>query len=115
MRSHPLPNALHRHLFARNEIALDESTAGRGKGIAVMRVVVDAQRCAVFEDDGPRLPKSKTMRWNAKRSGSVRCYIAFLPRLSGAKIAELRATETPSQSVRYSIHLLPGTPSSRVA
>src|SRR6266516_5105785 len=54
MRSHPLPNALHRHLFARNEIARDESTAGRGKGIAVMRVVVDAQRCAVFEDDAPR-------------------------------------------------------------
>src|SRR5438093_1403693 len=54
MRSHPLPNALHRHLFARNEIARDESTAGRGKGIAVMRVVVDAQRRAVFEDDAPR-------------------------------------------------------------
>src|SRR6266567_6272829 len=54
MRSHPLPNALHRHLFARNEIARDESTAGRGKGVAVMRVVVDAQRRAVFEDDAPR-------------------------------------------------------------
>jgi hypothetical protein len=45
----------------------------------------------------------------------VRCYIAFLSRLSGAKIAELRATETPSQSVRYSIHLLPGTPFERPA
>src|SRR2546430_8325407 len=54
MRSHPLPNALHRHFFARNEIALDESTAGRGKGIAVVRVVVDAQRRAVLEDDAPR-------------------------------------------------------------
>src|SRR6266481_998456 len=54
MRSHPLPNALHRHFFARNEIALDEGTADGSKGIAVMRVVVDAQRRAVFEDDAAR-------------------------------------------------------------
>jgi hypothetical protein len=45
---------LHRHFFARNEIALDEGTADRGKWIAVMRVVIDAQRRAVFEDDSPR-------------------------------------------------------------
>src|SRR5262245_1620340 len=54
MGSHPLPNALDRRFFARNEIALDEGTADRSKGIAVMRVVVDAQRRAVFEDDAPR-------------------------------------------------------------
>jgi hypothetical protein len=54
MRSHPLPNALHRHFFARNEIALDEGATDRSKGVAVMRVVVDAQRRAVFEDDAPR-------------------------------------------------------------
>src|SRR5947209_6709105 len=54
MRSHPLPNALYRHFFARNEIALAEGAASRSKGVAVMRVVVDAQRRAVFEDDAPR-------------------------------------------------------------
>jgi hypothetical protein len=43
----------------------------------------------------------------------VRCYIAFLSRLSGAKIAELRATETPSQSVRYSIQLIVRDPFER--
>src|SRR5919198_1948636 len=54
MRSHPLPHPLQRRLFARNEIALDEEAANRGKGIAVMRVVVDAQWRAVFEDDAAR-------------------------------------------------------------
>src|SRR3989442_6107346 len=54
MRSHPLPNALHRHFFARNEIALDEGTTDRTKGIAVVRVVVDSQRRAVLEEDAPR-------------------------------------------------------------
>src|SRR6516225_3203355 len=54
MRSHPLPNPLHRHFFARNEIALEEGTADRSKGIAVMRVVVDAQRRAILEDHPPR-------------------------------------------------------------
>src|SRR5262245_64463734 len=54
MRSHPLPNALHRHFFARNEIALDERTADRTKGMAVVRFVVDSQRCAILQDDAPR-------------------------------------------------------------
>src|SRR5262249_17995734 len=67
-------------------------------------------QCRVVGDDHARLQHALT-RWNDKR-GVVRCYIAFLSRLSGAKDAELRAAETPCQSVRYSIDLLPGTPSS---
>src|SRR5262245_33962238 len=68
MGSHPLPNALDRRFFARNEIALDEGTADRGKGMAVMRVVVDAQRRAVFEDDAPRAfnLKGEQIEWILK-------------------------------------------------
>src|SRR5262245_11059127 len=50
MRLHPFANALHRHLLARNTIALNEHAADRGIGITVVRIVVDAQRGAVLED-----------------------------------------------------------------
>src|SRR5262245_39282832 len=50
MRRHPFANALHRHLLARNKIALNEHAADRGIGITVVRIVVDAQRGAVLED-----------------------------------------------------------------
>src|SRR5579871_1217196 len=54
MGLHPLPDALHRHLFARNDIALDQHTAHRHVGIAVVSVVVDAQHGTVFEPDPRR-------------------------------------------------------------
>ena len=50
MHRHPFANALHRHLLARNTIALNEHAADRGIGVTVVRIVVDAQRRAVLED-----------------------------------------------------------------
>src|SRR6516164_9793826 len=50
MGGHPFANALHRYVLARNEIALDEGTTERGKRVAVVRVIVDAQRRAVLQD-----------------------------------------------------------------
>src|SRR5215813_1577266 len=50
MRRYPFANALHRHLLAWNEIALNEHAADRGIGVTVVRIVVDAQRGAVLED-----------------------------------------------------------------
>src|SRR5262245_3653588 len=50
MRCHPFANALHRHFLAWNKMALNEHTADRSIGIAVVRIVVDAQRRAVLED-----------------------------------------------------------------
>ncbi len=41
---HPLADALHRHIFARHDAALDQDAADRRVGIAVMGVVVQAQR-----------------------------------------------------------------------
>src|SRR5207249_10286629 len=68
VRCHPLSNALHRHFFARNEIALDEGTADRTKRVAVVRVVVDAQRRAILEDDAPRAfnLKGEQIEWILK-------------------------------------------------
>jgi hypothetical protein len=37
MRRHPFANALHRHLLARNKIALHERAADRGMGVTVVR------------------------------------------------------------------------------
>jgi hypothetical protein len=37
MRRHPFANALHRHLLARNKIALHEHAADRGIGVTVVR------------------------------------------------------------------------------
>src|SRR5262249_32871144 len=54
MRRYPFANALHRYLLARNEIALNEHAADRGKGVTVVRIVIDAQRRAVLEDYTPR-------------------------------------------------------------
>src|SRR5262245_57889183 len=54
MRGHPVAKALRRHLLARNEIAFDEHSFNRAIGIAVVRIVADAQRRAVLEDDAPR-------------------------------------------------------------
>jgi hypothetical protein len=54
MRRHPLSNALHRHLLARNEFALDQHAADCTVRIAVVRIVVDAQWRAVFEDHASR-------------------------------------------------------------
>src|SRR5262249_41185667 len=54
MRGYPLANALRRHLLARDEIAFDEHSFNRAVGIGVVRIVADAQRRAVLEDDAPR-------------------------------------------------------------
>src|SRR6516165_729048 len=50
MGGHPFANALHRYVLARNEIALNKGTTERGKRVAVVRVIVDAQRRAVLQD-----------------------------------------------------------------
>src|ERR1700730_3821945 len=65
MRRHPAANALHRHLFPRNQVALDEDASNRGKGITVMRVVADAQRRAVLEDHATRAldPDRERVEW----------------------------------------------------
>ena len=46
---HPLPDLLHRHLILRDDVALDQDAADRRVGIAVMRVVIDADGGAVLE------------------------------------------------------------------
>src|SRR5262249_30676497 len=51
---HPVADALHRHFFARDEIALDEHAPDGGIGVAVVGIVIDAQRRAVFEDHAGR-------------------------------------------------------------
>jgi hypothetical protein len=51
---HPVPDPLHRHFLARNEIALDQHAPDRRVGKAVVRVVVDPQRGAVLEDHARR-------------------------------------------------------------
>src|SRR5262245_62435922 len=50
MHRHPFANALHRHLLARNTIALNEYAADRRIGITIVRIIVDAQGRAVLED-----------------------------------------------------------------
>ena len=51
---HPVPDPLHRHFLARNEIALDQHAPDRRVGKAVVQVVVDPQRRAVLEDHARR-------------------------------------------------------------
>src|SRR5436309_5254319 len=46
----PVVDALHRHLFARNDIALDQRASDRAIGIAIVGIVVDAQRGAVLKN-----------------------------------------------------------------
>src|SRR3974390_2823491 len=45
---------LRRHFPGRNAMALEQSAAERSIGIAVVGVVIDAQRSAVLEDDARR-------------------------------------------------------------
>ena len=54
MRDHPRADALARYLLARHEIALDQRALDRVVGIAVVRIVADAQRRAVLEDHARR-------------------------------------------------------------
>ena len=51
---HPLPDALHRHFFARHDLALDQELADRNVRMAVLRHVVQAQQLAVVELDAHR-------------------------------------------------------------
>ena len=51
---HPIADALHRHLVPGEEFALDQHTADRRVGPAVMQVVIDAQNGAVFQFDAGR-------------------------------------------------------------
>ncbi|CCD96483.1 hypothetical protein BRAO375_600055 [Bradyrhizobium sp. ORS 375] len=48
---HPVADALHRHLLARNDAALDQDATDRRVGMAVVGIVVDAHRRAVIETD----------------------------------------------------------------
>src|SRR3979411_1747964 len=54
MRDHPRADALPRYLLARHQIALDQRALDRAVGIAVVRIVADAQRRAVLEDHACR-------------------------------------------------------------
>jgi len=51
---HPFADALHRHFFAGNDLAIDQHVTDWHEWIAVMRIVVDAQHGAVFEPDPRR-------------------------------------------------------------
>src|SRR5262249_9321857 len=46
---YPLTDALQRHLFARDNVTLNENAADRHERIAVMAIVVDAYNCSVFQ------------------------------------------------------------------
>src|SRR5581483_2507703 len=51
---HPFANALHRHLLARNDAALDQDAADGRIGKAVIGIVVDADGRAVIQADPRR-------------------------------------------------------------
>src|SRR5262249_54918147 len=51
---HPLADALHRHLFLRYLAAVDEDAPHRQIAVAVVGVVIDAKRGAVFQLDAGR-------------------------------------------------------------
>src|SRR5947199_300776 len=54
MLLHPLPDLLHRHLLFRDEAAIDQDAAHRCIWIAVMRVVIDAERRAILDPHSRR-------------------------------------------------------------
>src|SRR6185437_1918044 len=46
---HPFPDPLHRHLLPRNDAAIDQNAADRRIGIAIMRIIIDADGRAILE------------------------------------------------------------------
>ena len=46
---YPVTDSLERHLFARNDVTVDENPAERDEWVTIMSIVVDAQHGSVFE------------------------------------------------------------------